>query len=83
MAKGYETREFIMPQGVKTSKEAVLVRNLLAGRAVKRDEYITVMSSVVRGRVGYLSKGGQPYDQLEAAKSFAAHLKAGTIRELK
>ncbi len=83
MAKGYETREFIMPEGVKLKAEESIVRGALGGRASKRDEYIAIKALVVRGRPGYLKKGGEPYDQQEAGMAFATLLKEGVIRELK
>ncbi len=83
MAKGYETREFIMPEGVKLKAEESIVRGALGGRAFKRDEYIAIKALVVRGRPGYLKKGGEPYDQQEAGMAFATLLKEGVIRELK
>jgi hypothetical protein len=83
MAKGYETREFVMPEGTKLKGESAIIRAALGGRIFKRDEYKDIKRTLVRGRPGYLSKGGDPYDELEANKSFAAELKLGTIRELK
>ncbi len=83
MAKGYEVREFIMPEGIKLKGESAIIRGALSGKVFKRDEYLTIKRTLVRGRPGYLSKGGNPYDEMEANKSFAAELKAGNIRELK
>jgi hypothetical protein len=83
MAKGYETREFIMPEGIKLKGESAIIRGALGYKLFKRDDYLTIKRTLVRGRPGYLSKGGDPYDELEASKSFAAELKLGTIREVK
>ena len=83
MAKGYETREFVMPEGIKLKGEGAIIRGALGGKVFKREDYLAIKRTLVRGRPGYLSKGGQPYDELEANKSFAAELKTGAIRELK
>ncbi len=83
MAKGYETREFIMPAGAKLKGEEAIVRGALGGKVFNRDEYIAIKRILVRGRPGYLKKGGQPYDEQEAGMAFATLLNEGAIRDLK
>jgi len=83
MAKGYETREFIMPEGIKLKAEDSIVRGAMGGRPFTRDKFITIKATQVRGRPGYLKNGGEPYDQREAGMAFASLLKDGSIRELK
>ena len=83
MAKGYETREFVMPEGIKLKSEEAIVRGALGGKIFKREDFITIKRTQVRGRPGYLKKGGEPYDEQEAGMAFAACLKDGSIRELK
>jgi hypothetical protein len=83
MAKGYETREFVMPMGRALKQEEAYVRQLLLGKAFLREDFIKVKSMLVRSRPGYLKKGGEPYDEQEAGMAFATCLKDGSIRELK
>ena len=83
MSKGYETREFIMPEGVKLKGEESIVRAALGGKVFKREDFLAIKRTLVRGRPGYLKRGGQPYDELEASKAFAECLNTGKIRELK
>ena len=83
MAKGYETREFVMPEGVKLKTEEAIVRGALGGRVFKREEFITIKATLVRGRAGYLKKGGDPYDEMEAGMAFKTCLDTGAIREIK
>jgi hypothetical protein len=83
MAKGYETREFVMPEGIKLKGEEAVVRGALGGRVFKRDDFTAIKRTLVRGRPGYLKKGGEPYDEMEANMAFADCLKTGAIRELK
>jgi hypothetical protein len=83
MAKGYETREFIMPEGSKLKGEEAIVRGALGGKVFKRDEFIALKATLVRGRPGYLKKGGVPYDEMEAGMAFKTCLDTGGIRELK
>jgi hypothetical protein len=83
MAKGYETREFIMPEGTKLKGEEAIVRGALGGKVFKRDDFTAIKRTLIRGRTGYLKRGGEPYDEMEANKAFAECLKTGAIRELK
>ena len=83
MAKGYETREFVMPIGRALKAEEATVRQLLLGKAFLREDFIKAKAMVVRSRPGYLKKGGDPYDEQEAGMAFATCLKEGVIRELK
>jgi hypothetical protein len=83
MAKGYETREFVMPEGIKLKGEEAIIRGALGGKVFKRDDFTAIKRTLVRGRPGYLKKGGEPYDEQEANMAFAACLKAGSIREVK
>ncbi len=83
MAKGYETREFVMPEGIKLKGEEAIVRAALGGRVFKRDEFLAIKRTLVRGRPGYLKRGGEPYDEMEAGKAFGECLNTGAIREIK
>ena len=83
MSKGFDVRGFVMPEGIKLKGESLTIRGALNGKIFKREDYLNIKRILVRGRPGYLSKGGKPYDDLEAGKSFAAELKSGAIPELK
>lgn len=83
MTKSYETREFMMLKPSSRDKEGTLIYGLLGGKVFKRHELVDIKAMLVRGRPGYLVKGGLPYDTLEGGKCFATYLKNGTIRELK
>ena len=83
MAKGYETREFVMPEGVKLKGEEAIVRGALGGKVFKRDDFTAIKRTLIRGRPGYLKRGGEPYDEMEANKAFSECLNTGAIRELK
>ena len=83
MAKGYETREFVMPIGRALKAEEAYVRQIMLGKTFLREDFIKVKAMIVRSRPGYLKKGGEPYDEQEAGMAFATCLKDGSIRELK
>ena len=80
---GYDIREFVMMKPTGRDKEGQMMFGVLGGKVFKRKEAVDTKAFIVRGRAGYLSKGGKPYDELEGAKCFATYLKTGVIRELK
>ena len=71
---------------VKTGKlpgDGEILFSILAGKVIKRADFLTIKKRLVKGKEGYRSKGGTDYADLEAGKCFADYLNRGIIRELK